>query len=140
MSRVIETIPSATMDALSRYHWPGNIRELQNVIERAVIISTGPVLKVDVADLKIYKSSSPAEKGSAHASTNDGLHNMLEQTERQQILKALKQSNWVVAGPESAAAKTWIKRSTPQLTISKVRKSRHFSELALPSLFIFDDI
>jgi len=51
MNRVIETIPSAAMDALRRYHWPGNIRELQNVIERAVIISTGPVLSVDVATL-----------------------------------------------------------------------------------------
>jgi len=51
MSRVIETIPSAAMDVLSRYHWPGNIRELQNVIERAVIISAGPVLNVDVTDL-----------------------------------------------------------------------------------------
>src|SRR5438270_3648586 len=63
MNKTIDTISSATMEALSRYHWPGNIRELQNVIERAVITSTGPVLKVDVADLKISKPSSPAEKG-----------------------------------------------------------------------------
>jgi len=127
MNKTIDTISSATMDALSRYHWPGNIRELQNVIERAVITSTGPVLKVDVADLKIYKSSSPAEKSSAHASTNDGLHNVLEQTERQQILKALKQSNWVVAGPKGAAAKLGIKRSTLQLRMSKLGISRHSS-------------
>src|SRR5204862_465558 len=60
MNKTIDTISSATMEALSRYHWPGNIRELQNVIERAVITSTGPVLKVDVADLKISKPSSPA--------------------------------------------------------------------------------
>src|ERR1700726_68345 len=46
MNKVIETVPSATMDALCRYHWPGNVRELQNVIERAVIISTGPALKI----------------------------------------------------------------------------------------------
>src|SRR2546428_8552788 len=52
MNRVIETVPSAAMDALSRYHWPGNIRELQNVIERAVIVSTGPTLNIDVSDLK----------------------------------------------------------------------------------------
>src|SRR5438034_4088601 len=70
MNKTIDTISSTTMDALSRYHWPGNIRELQNVIERAVITSTGPVLKVDVADLKISKPSSPAEKGSAQGSTN----------------------------------------------------------------------
>src|SRR5712664_2582888 len=62
MKKVIETIPSAAMDALCRYHWPGNIRELQNVIERAVIISTGPALSVDVADLKFPKAGPPAEK------------------------------------------------------------------------------
>src|SRR5215470_10969350 len=101
MNKTIDTISSATMDALSRYHWPGNIRELQNVIERAVITSAGPVLKVDVADLKTSRSSSPAEKSSAQGSTNHGLRNVLEETERQQILKALKQSNWIVAGPRA---------------------------------------
>ena len=127
MNKTIDTISSATMDALSRYHWPGNIRELQNVIERAVITSTGPVLKVDVADLKISKPSSPAEKGSAQGSTNGGLRDTLEETERQQILKALKQSNWVVAGPKGAAAKLGMKRSTLQLRMSKLGISRHSS-------------
>jgi formate hydrogenlyase transcriptional activator len=127
MNKTIDTISSATMDALSRYHWPGNIRELQNVIERAVITSTGPVLKVDVADLKISKSASPAEKSFAQGSTNEGLRNVLEETERQQILKALKQSNWVVAGPKGAAAKLGMKRSTLQLRMSKLGISRHSS-------------
>lgn len=127
MNKTIDTISSATMDALSRYHWPGNIRELQNVIERAVITSTGPVLKIDVADLKISKSSSPGEKSSAQGSTNDGLRNVLEETERQQILKALKQSNWVVAGPKGAAAKLGMKRSTLQLRMSKLGIARHSS-------------
>src|SRR5258706_5018849 len=62
MNRVIETIPSAAMDALSQYHWPGNIRELQNVIERAVIISTGPVLNIDISDLKFSNADLPAKK------------------------------------------------------------------------------
>jgi len=127
MNKTIDTISSATMDALSRYHWPGNIRELQNVIERAVITSSGPVLKVDVADLKISRSSSPAEKSSAQGSTNGGLRDTLEETERQQILKALKQSNWVVAGPKGAAAKLGMKRSTLQLRMSKLGISRHSS-------------
>jgi len=127
MNKTIDTISSATMDALSRYHWPGNIRELQNIIERAVITSAGPVLKVDVADLKISRSSSPAEKSSAQGSANHGLHNVLEETERQQILKALKQSNWVVAGPKGAAAKLAMKRSTLQLRMSKLGISRHSS-------------
>ena len=127
MNKTIDTISSTTMDALSRYHWPGNIRELQNVIERAVITSTGPVLKVDVADLKISKPSSPAEKSSAQGSTNGGLRDTLKETERQQILKALKQSNWVVAGPKGAAAKLGMKRSTLQLRMSKLGISRHSS-------------
>jgi formate hydrogenlyase transcriptional activator len=57
MSKVIETIPSTTMDALCQYHWPGNVRELQNVIERAVIISTGSVLDLDVVDLQFPKAT-----------------------------------------------------------------------------------
>ena len=127
MNKTIDTISSATMEALSRYHWPGNIRELQNVIERTVITSAGPILKVDVADLKISKPSSPAEKSSAQGSTNAGLRDTLEETERQQILKALKQSNWVVAGPKGAAAKLGMKRSTLQLRMSKLSISRHSS-------------
>ena len=52
MNKRIETIPTEAMDALSRYHWPGNIRELENVIERAVILSRGPTLHVPLAELK----------------------------------------------------------------------------------------
>jgi len=124
MNRVIETIPSATMDALSRYHWPGNIRELQNVIERAVIISSGPVLSVDVTDLKFPQTGPPVEKPASPESTNGSLHSVLEETERQQILKALKQSNWVVAGPNGAAAHLAMKRSTLQLRMHKLGITR----------------
>jgi formate hydrogenlyase transcriptional activator len=124
MNRVIETIPSAAMDALCRYHWPGNIRELQNVIERAVIISTGPVLSVDVTDLKFPKAGPPAEKPASPKSTNGALHSVLEETERQQILKALKECNWVVAGPNGAAAHLAMKRSTLQLRMQKLGITR----------------
>src|SRR5467141_1628507 len=124
MNRVIETIPSAAMDALCRYHWPGNIRELQNVIERAVIISPGPVLSVDVTDLKFPKAGPPAEKPASLKSTNRALHNVLEETERQQILKALKECNWVVAGPNGAAAHLAMKRSTLQLRMQKLGIAR----------------
>jgi formate hydrogenlyase transcriptional activator len=124
MNRMIETIPSAAMDALSRYHWPGNIRELQNVIERAVIISPGPALSVDVTDLKIPKTfPSPGKTGSPK-STNGALQNVLEETERQQILKALKKCNWVVAGPNGAAAHLAMKRSTLQLRMHKLGIAR----------------
>jgi len=124
MNRTIETIPSAAMDALSRYHWPGNIRELQNVIERAVIISTGPTLNIDVSDLKISKADPPAEKRAALKSANGALHIVLEETERQQILKALKECNWVVAGRNGAAARLAMKRSTLQLRMQKLGIAR----------------
>jgi formate hydrogenlyase transcriptional activator len=120
MNKMIETIPSEAMDALCRYHWPGNIRELQNVIERAVILSSGPVLRVDVTDLKFPKADSIAEKSASLDSGNGTLHNVLEETERQQILKALKQSNWIVAGPNGAAIHLGMKRSTLQQRIHKL--------------------
>jgi formate hydrogenlyase transcriptional activator len=125
MKKAMETIPSAAMDALSRYHWPGNIRELQNVIERAVIISTGPTLSVDVADLKFSKAGLPEEKATAlNSKTNGALRDVLKETERQQILKALKQSNWIVAGPNGAAERLGMKRSTLRLRMHKLGISR----------------
>jgi formate hydrogenlyase transcriptional activator len=121
MNRLIETIPSAAMDALCRYHWPGNIRELQNVIERAVIITTGPVLSVDVADLKFSEANRVMEKTtSPKSSANGALHDVLEQAERGQILKALEQCNWIVAGQSGAAARLGMKRSTLQQRIRKL--------------------
>jgi formate hydrogenlyase transcriptional activator len=125
MNKTIETIPSATVDALCRYHWPGNIRELQNVIERAVIISTGPALNVDVADLKFSKASLPEERAAAsNSKTNGALRDVLEETERQQILQALKQCNWVVAGPKGAAKRLGMKQSTLRLRMHKLGISR----------------
>jgi formate hydrogenlyase transcriptional activator len=125
MNKVIETIPSATMDALCRYHWPGNIRELQNVIERAVIVSTSPALSVDLADLNIPNAvRETARAATPKSPTNGTLHDSLEQSERQQILKALEQSNWVVAGPKGAAAHLGMKRSTLQQRIRKLGIAR----------------
>jgi formate hydrogenlyase transcriptional activator len=125
MKKVIDTIPSAAIDALCRYHWPGNIRELQNVIERAVIISTGPALSIDVSDLKLPKAGHAVEETiSPKSPTNGGLHDALEQSERQQILKALEQCNWVVAGPKGAAAHLRMKRSTLQQRIRKLGIAR----------------
>jgi formate hydrogenlyase transcriptional activator len=94
------------------------------VIERAVIISTGPVLSVDVTDLKFPKAGPPAEKPASPKSTNGALHSVLEETERQQILKALKECNWVVAGPSGAAAHLAMKRSTLQLRMQKLGITR----------------
>jgi formate hydrogenlyase transcriptional activator len=125
MNKVIETIPSPTMDALCRYHWPGNVRELQNVIERAVIISTGPLLDLDVAELQFPKATRPEERPATPKSpTNGALHDVLQETERQQILEALKECNWVVAGPHGAAARLGMKRSTLQKRVHKLGIAR----------------
>ena len=120
-NRVIDTIPSQTMEALVRYHWPGNIRELQNVIERAVIISKGPVLNVSLADLKpdISSKTSPANT-KVSPSRHERLQEVLDQTERIQILRALEEANGVVSGPDGAAARLGIKRSTLHLRMQKL--------------------
>ena len=125
--RVIDTIPSETMQALVRYHWPGNIRELQNVIERAVIISRGPVLNVALAELApdVTSISAPLVT-SAKSESHESLQEMLEETERNQILRALEAANGVVAGPNGATARLGVKRSTLQLRMQKlgIRLSR----------------
>ena len=120
MNKMIDTVPTATMDALCRYPWPGNIRELQNMIERAVIISTGPVLNVDVADLKQPASASEGKTVHPDSKTNGSLRDVLEKTERQRILEALERSHWVVAGPRGAASQLGMKRTTLQKRIRKL--------------------
>jgi formate hydrogenlyase transcriptional activator len=125
MNRAIDTIPSAEMDALCRYRWPGNIRELQNVIERAVIISAGPALNLDFADMNFpWASQRREETGPSMPGADGGLRDVLEETERQEILKALVQSNWVVAGANGAAARLAMKRSTLRLRMQKLGISR----------------
>ncbi len=127
-NRTIETIPSETMKALVRYDWPGNIRELQNVIERAVIISQGPVLKVPLGDLKSRVAVSAPE---VKETSGKNMRGLLEETERKQILAALEQAKWIVAGPNGAAALLGLKRSTLQSRMQKlgIRVSRTGNEV-----------
>nr|WP_251106542.1 sigma 54-interacting transcriptional regulator [Alloacidobacterium dinghuense] len=114
MKRQIETISSETMNALVRYPWPGNIRELQNVIERAVILSSGKELKVPIADLKPRSGDSGGSNGMM----------TLEEMERRHILYVLNQTNWVFSGPNGAAAKLGMKRPTLQFRMRKLGISR----------------
>src|SRR3990170_413362 len=116
-NRSIDTIPSDTMDALVRYQWPGNIRELQNVIERGVIVSRGPVLNVPIAEFKAHTARAALAKPVKPASS---LRDTLGEAERNQILKALEQSQWVIAGPKGAAARLGMKRSTLQFRMRKL--------------------
>jgi formate hydrogenlyase transcriptional activator len=115
MNRSIDTIPSETMNALVQYHWPGNVRELQNVIERAVILSTGPALRVDLSDLKQLAVSAVGVLNRKDT---------LEEAERKHILSMLEDSHWVLAGPNGAASRLGMKRSTLQYRMRKLGLSR----------------
>ncbi len=116
MGKTIETIPSETMDALVRYHWPGNIRELQNVIERAVILTPGSVLNVAVGELTSRPTSSPAPGTGAQKD----MQSVLDETERRHIIQALEAADWVIAGPNGAAARLGMKRSTLHARMQKL--------------------
>ena len=122
LGKTIDAIPAETMTALTRYAWPGNIRELQNVIERAVILTNGPVLSVHIDDLRAPNGAAAASStsnGHAASASRQDLRSALEESERQHIMAALEKSNWVVAGPDGAAARLGLKRSTLQ---SRMRK------------------
>jgi formate hydrogenlyase transcriptional activator len=111
--KTIETIPSDTMQGLIRYPWPGNIRELQNIIERAVIVSPGPVLQVPLADLN--PRAAPARPMP---------QDTLEDAERKHILAVLKETKWVLGGLNGAAVRLGMKRSTLQFRMRKLGIAR----------------
>jgi formate hydrogenlyase transcriptional activator len=115
MNKSIDTISSETMTMLVRYHWPGNIRELQNVIERAAILSTGPVLRVPMDELHFHIDASP---GSHPGSEN--LRASLDDAERKRIVATLEKTNWKVAGTDGAAALLGMHRSTLQSRMQKL--------------------
>lgn len=124
LNKRIETVPTDAMNALIDYSWPGNIRELQNVVERAVLVSNGPLLRISFADLKTRPASAKprAAKPAAESSPEESqpIRDVLEDVERKQILAALEQSHWIVAGPNGAAARLGLKRSTLQLRMKKL--------------------
>jgi formate hydrogenlyase transcriptional activator len=107
MRKRIDTIPSEVMEALVGYSWPGNVRELQNLIERAVILTQGSVLKIPLRELAPRSTS-----------------RTLKESEREHILRALRDSNWIVAGPHGAAARLGLKRSTLQFRMRKLGIAR----------------
>jgi formate hydrogenlyase transcriptional activator len=102
MNKNIDLVPSETMDALVRYRWPGNIRELQNFIERAVILSPHSVLRAPVAELEPFH---PQRESNVAISR-------LAEVERDHIVRALEASNWVVGGGAGAAARLGMKRTS----------------------------
>jgi len=113
MNKAIETISSETMDALCQYHWAGNIRELQNVIERAVILSPGPALVVPLAAMQLNLTPTPAgTDASARSTRRRPVRSILADVDRDQIIQALKEADGRVGGPNGAASRLGIKRTT----------------------------
>jgi transcriptional regulator with GAF, ATPase, and Fis domain len=109
--RSITSISPETMTALCRYHWPGNIRELENLIERSVILSQGQSLEVPLGELK------PAGAKTAVEPT-------FEDIQRQHIVRVLDECNWVIAGRSGAAAKLGMKRTSLQYKMQKLGITR----------------
>jgi formate hydrogenlyase transcriptional activator len=109
MNRRIETIPARTMEVFVNCPWPGNVRELQNFVERAVILSPGTSLRAPVEELQ--QETTPGSP--TNLST-------LEEMEREHVLRALRESNWVTGGPNGAAARLGMKRTTLAYRIRKL--------------------
>jgi formate hydrogenlyase transcriptional activator len=100
-------------DMIGRYSWPGNIRKLQNLMERAALLSTRSSLRVPLAEILIDSGIIAASGGNA-----------LERAEREQIVRALRESNWVVGGARGAAARLGLKRTSLAYKMQKLGISR----------------
>jgi PAS domain S-box-containing protein len=113
LDRKIETIPPDIMRALTRWEWPGNIRELENFIERAVLLAKGPALRVPLAELEVPEESNPEGDST------------LEATEREHILRVLRETKGKIAGPQGAAARLGLKRTTLNSKLKKLGIERN---------------
>jgi len=114
MNRRIETIPPEAFEALRRWPWPGNVRELENLIERAVILTTGSVLRIPLSEL--VRADAPENLPSPLST--------LETAEREHILRALRECGGRIAGPTGAAARLGLKRTTLNAKLKKLGISR----------------
>jgi formate hydrogenlyase transcriptional activator len=117
MRKQIETIPGEVMDALVSYSWPGNIRELRNVVERSVILTSGKRLQIPKDALVASEGADPTDAARVLR---------MEDAERRHILAALNATRWVVGGPKGAAEMLGMKRTTLQSRILKLGIRRNF--------------
>jgi formate hydrogenlyase transcriptional activator len=108
-----ETISTETIKTLCEHDWPGNIREQQNLIERAVVLCPGPVLRVPVCDVHHRTTAVPH---GGHLSQ----HQTLDEIQRVHILQTLKETKWVLGGPKGAALRLGMNRSTLQFRMKKL--------------------
>jgi formate hydrogenlyase transcriptional activator len=102
VGKTIDSIPRQTLEALMEYAWPGNVRELRNVIERAMIVSSGSTLSIDL----------PSKPENARVGVSAPI--TLEEAQRQHILLTLEKTGWRVGGKRGAAARLGLKTSTLQ--------------------------
>jgi formate hydrogenlyase transcriptional activator len=129
LNKSVAYVPAEAMDALAGYSWPGNIRELENFIERAVLLSPGKELRVPVSELKSGPIAAGTSDDSAVSVASSSLTpsvpvtssiSTLEDAERQHILRALRQTEWRIAGPKGAAVVLGMKRTTLQARMRKL--------------------
>jgi len=114
MGKTIERISDETMNALRRWNWPGNIRELENLLERAVILTRGPVLYVPLAELE------PMEEQEEPVESAEPDNPSLRAAEREHILRVLREAKGQIGGPEGAAARLGLKRTTLNSKLKKL--------------------
>jgi formate hydrogenlyase transcriptional activator len=122
-NKVVQYVPADAMDALVNYSWPGNVRELENFIERAVLLSPGKELRVAMSELRTSGMNADHPDASAEVATFGAARSSiatLEEAERQHILRALRQTEWRIAGPKGAAAVLGMKRTTLQARMRKL--------------------
>ena len=127
LNKTVAYVPFEAMDALGNYAWPGNVRELENFIERAVLLSPGKELRIPMAELRsgaagTAENAAQVSVTPAFALSNDGRAaiSTLEEAERQHILRALRQTEWRIAGPKGAANILGMKRTTLQARMRKL--------------------
>ena len=124
VGRRIESISKRTMDRMAGYHWPGNIRELENVLERAVILSPGPMLEIDESVFATTAGSTTGTDGASVPALD------IESVERNHILTILKQTNWVIEGPQGAATLLKLHPNTLRSRLKKMGISRPSHEVS----------
>jgi formate hydrogenlyase transcriptional activator len=113
LERHIETIPKEAMKVLMEWDWPGNVRELENLMERSVILSDGPVLRIPLSELRVTSAEAAPEPDRT-----------LDATEREHILRVLRETGGVLSGPNGAAGRLGLKRTTLQSKMSRLHITR----------------